>query len=345
MLGSMTGAIGKRRRRVAVIMAGGQLILQIASETVNDYERSESERLLLHDLAKRSEAVVSQLSKELTRGRGHGISLRARDLSVIVPKSEAFDLYVQLPDKFQEECGCSPGEFAVLLDNVMDVMVLCRDIGFEWGKELNQYRRRRRFKYSARERLFISLCFCRQYQSFSRAGNKEHWSRSSIYADFLWLRQCLVAHPFLQAQVAWGTPQEREAQRVALVRAGVLPPGFENSVFICDGTKDLGKRSRIYEEQERDYSKNKGHGKSHLLFTDLFGKVHCATSHPRHAPPSLPPLPPLVLGCADRCLKHHIPPDDIICPPPSPSPERTARASTLSSAPITLTAEPATAPP
>ena len=142
MLGSMNGAIGKRRRAMAIVMAGGQLILQIASETINDYERSEAERLLLRDLAKRSEAVVSQLSKELTQGRGHGISLRARDPTVIVPKSEAFDLYVQLPDKFQEECGCSPGEFAVLLENVMDVMLLCRDIGFEWGKELNQYRRR-----------------------------------------------------------------------------------------------------------------------------------------------------------------------------------------------------------
>mmetsp|Transcript_14611 Transcript_14611/g.37083 ORF Transcript_14611/g.37083 Transcript_14611/m.37083 type:complete len:153 (+) Transcript_14611:770-1228(+) len=56
-------------------------------------------------------------------------------------------------------------------------------------------------------------------------------------------------------------------------RPGVLPAGFEDCVYICDGTKDLGKRSRIYEQQELDYSGNKGHGKSHLLFCDLFGKV------------------------------------------------------------------------
>lgn len=53
---------------------------------------------------------------------------------------------------------------------------------------------------------------------------------------------------------------------------GVLPAGFEDVTFICDGTKDLSKRTRIYADQEKDYSYNKGHGKSHLLFTDLFGK-------------------------------------------------------------------------
>ena len=270
----LASGIDKRRRAAVVIMAGGQLILQIASEAANDdAERAQSERLLLRNLAARSDAVVSLLSKELARGRGHGFSLHERDPTVIVPKSEEFDKFVLLPDKFKRECGFTPVEFGVFLAEVMDVMVLCRDIHGEYGKDLNAKRRKRRFKYSARERLFIFLRYCRQYQSFARTGNKEHWCTSSVYADFLWLRRCFVTHPALRAKVAWGTPQEREAQRAALVRSGVLPPGFEDVVFCCDGTKDLGKRARIYEDQERDYSRNKGHGKSHLLFTDLFGKV------------------------------------------------------------------------
>ena len=69
--------------------------------------------------------------------------------------------------------------------------------------------------------------------------------------------------------------RDRHMRRALSVCAGVLPPGLEDATFICDGTKDLGSRSRIYDKQERDYSANKGHGKSHLLFCDLFGKV-CA---------------------------------------------------------------------
>lgn len=90
--------------------------------------------------------------------------------------------------------------------------------------------------------------------------------------EFFWLRQCLVQHKALKLTIRWGTPQEREAERLDLVTAGLLPAGFENCVFICDGTKDLAQRARIYEAQEREYSALKGHGKSHLLFTDLSGR-------------------------------------------------------------------------
>jgi len=61
--------------------------------------------------------------------------------------------------------------------------------------------------------------------------------------------------------------------------AGVLPAGTQDVVFLCDGTKDLGKRARIYAKQEKDYSRNKGHGKTHLLFTDLYGKVRGSKCH------------------------------------------------------------------
>jgi hypothetical protein len=56
-----------------------------------------------------------------------------------------------------------------------------------------------------------------------------------------------------------------------------------------DGTKDMSQRSRIYNKQEREYSGNKGHGKTHLLATDLFGKV-CYLTPPHALWPAHPPI-------------------------------------------------------
>eukprot|EP00966_Prymnesium_polylepis_P331192 7386763-Prymnesium_polylepis.2 len=85
------------------------------------------------------------------------------------------------------------------------------------------------------------------------------------------------------ARRASGRHTVAQVARARAPFAGVLPAGFEENTFICDGTKDLSKRSRIYEEQEKDYSRNKGHGKSHLLFCDLFGKGALDTQAHAHA--------------------------------------------------------------
>ena len=230
-----------------------------------------------------------------------------------LPRSDRYNQLVALPDKFQQECAFSPAEFESLYGEVESVLFLCRDTLNDYGTALNLQRRRRRYKYGPRERLFIFLCFCRQYggKSFRRQANSWNWSVSSVFVDFIWLRANLICLPAMAAKLCWGTPQERETQRLHLIRAGVcifalaacaladsltcacarqrvmchallvhagvLPPGLDDCTFICDGTKDLGKRCRIYEQQELDYSANKGHGKSHLLFCDLFGKpLHVA---------------------------------------------------------------------
>ena len=68
------------------------------------------------------------------------------------------------------------------------------------------------------------------------------------------------------AEVQWGKPEELERQRQVLVAAGLLQPPFHNCVFMCDGTKDLGRRTAHYNRtNEPDFCSNKGHGKSHLL--------------------------------------------------------------------------------
>ena len=163
----------------------------------------------------------------------------------------------------------------------------CRDVNGEYGEVENSERRKRRYKYSAEERLFFFLMYCRQYQSFARTSESGtvNWSKTSVRADFVFLRDRLSAHPALMSKVAWGTPQERDAQRVQLEVAGVLPAGFDQAVFIVDGTKDLSQRSRSYDQQLRDYSQNKGHGRTHLVFSDLFGKVLALCSRPHCASP------------------------------------------------------------
>ena len=241
--------------------------------------------------AKKLLQVVTDLQKtleaDMLSGLGRGRSLAPRLPTLQMPKSASYHFFLAKPREFQSQCGFQPHEFRDLFAAVTDVMHECRDVNGEYGEFENRERRKRRYKYSAEERLFIFLMYCRQYQSFARTSESGtvNWSKTSVRADFVFLRARLCAHPALMSKVAWGTPQEREAQRVQLVLAGVLPAGFEQAVFIVDGTKDVSQRSRSYDQQLRDYSHNKGHGRTHLVFSDLFGKVPALCSRPYCASP------------------------------------------------------------
>lgn len=210
-------ALKRRRITVAVAAAAAvQSVMQIASDTAGTCEDVEREGALLLEIRERSAAIMQLIEADQNRGYGHGFSMQARLPTVQLPKSDAFDLYVQLPVEFNTQCGFTPAEFDVLLTAVMDVMLLCRDIDDEYGPELNALRRKRRFKYSARERLFYFLVYCRQYQSFRRTASSATiaWNTTSVRADFVWLRSQLV-------KMSWGTPDDREQQRLNLIRAGV----------------------------------------------------------------------------------------------------------------------------
>ena len=65
----------------------------------------------------------------------------------------------------------------IAVSNNFDVLMemrplVPRDVDGAYGPELNRLRRKRRFKYSARERLFNFLRYCRQYQSLQRTADK-----------------------------------------------------------------------------------------------------------------------------------------------------------------------------
>ena len=132
-------------------------------------------------------------------------------------------------------------------------------------------RKKRRYKFTSRERLFNFLTYCRHYPRLRKGSTDFGIGKTALLADVVWLREQLSVHPLMVAEVQWPTPDELEAERLCLVQAGLLSAGFEFSVFMCDGTKDLGRRNAHYgHKHDPDYSQ-KGNGKSHLLFTNLFG--------------------------------------------------------------------------
>ena len=111
--------------------------------------------------------------------------------------------------------------------------------------------------------------YFRKYPRVRHAEAESAWTKSSLLADVHWLRQQLLQHQVLREEVKWPSPEELELQRTQLVEAGLLTAGFEDATFMCDGTKDLGRRSAHYNRKhEPDYSQ-KGNGKSHLLVSRL----------------------------------------------------------------------------
>ena len=202
---------------------------------------------------------------------GKGNAILGRSPMLVMPGQLFYNQYVLVPDIFQAMCGHSPAEFEELHNDVLVVLEMVRDVYSVFTDAENQLRRKRRYKHSSRERLFHFLMYCRTYPRLRKGGADFGMSKTCLLDDFVWLRAQLVVHPLLIAECQWPTPDELERQRLLLVRAGLLTAGFEQAVFMCDGAKDLGRRNAHYgHKHEPDFSQ-KGNGKSHLLFTNLFG--------------------------------------------------------------------------
>ena len=206
-------------------MACLQMVLQVASETVlhSEDDTSEAEWQAFLRVHAASTRMLRLLQHDYVR-RGRGVSPYPQLPTLSLPRSDRYNQLVLLPDKFQQECGFSPAEFNTFFGEVESVLLLCRDTQDAYGAVMNRQRRRRRYKYGPRERLFIFLCFCRQYggRSFRRHANNWNWSVSSIFVDFVWLRANLICLAAMTSMLRWGTPQERESQRLRLIRAGAL---------------------------------------------------------------------------------------------------------------------------
>jgi hypothetical protein len=226
-------------------------------------------------VGERAERLLEGISKPKV-GRGKA-KVGRRAPKVEMPSQLYYDSYIRAPEAFTNLCGHGPAEFEDLHNDVLDVLRLSRNSDCRFTEEENGLRKKRHFKFSSRERLFHFLMFCRHYPTFRKGGADVGMSKAALRGDFVWLRAQLKVHPLLVAEVQWPGPAALEAERLLLVEAGLLGPGFETCVYMCDGTKDLGRRNAHYgHKHEPDYSQ-KGNGKTHLLFTNLFGKpMMCA---------------------------------------------------------------------
>ena len=260
-----------------LVAALGTLFAVLDTDREEEHERLEQ----IWRLAQRAENLLGSLQSERP-GRGNCPDDRLPTLSK--PKSDMYSINVKLPEVFQSLVRYTPAEFEDLHNDVLDVLMLARNHAHTFTDEENKLRRKTRFRYSSRERLFHFLYWLKHYDCISASSTFTALCRSAIYVYYLWLREQLSTHPVVVAEVNWGTPEKLELQRVELVAAGLLEPPFDNCVFMCDGSKDLGRRNARWNRQhEPDYSQ-KGNGKTTLMV------IACERVCAAHLMPTLPCL-------------------------------------------------------
>eukprot|EP00966_Prymnesium_polylepis_P155759 3597797-Prymnesium_polylepis.1 len=107
-----------------------------------------------------------------------------------------------VPDVFQTLCAFSPGEFEKLHTDVLNVLEKVRDVGGVHGggtftEAENSLRKKRRYKFSSRERLFQFLVYARNYPRLRKGGTDFGMCKASLLIDFVWLREQLSVHPLM----------------------------------------------------------------------------------------------------------------------------------------------------
>ena len=248
-----------RRNQLLVQLTGA--VVALVKLISDDSEEDESLLEQINDLVTRAQHI-EEMIRPPPPGRG---SCEWRLVQLQQPKNTMYEFCVDREERFVELVRFTPKEFEDLHDDVEEVMLRTRNHTGTFTDAENQLRRKRHFKYSSRERLFHFLWLLKNYPVVTEGANATNLCRAAVYVDFVWLRSQLSTHPILVAECHWPAPEDLERQRVSLVNAGLLETPFDQCVFMCDGTKDLGRRTNHYNRRhEPDYSQ-KGNGKSHLL--------------------------------------------------------------------------------
>ena len=185
-----------------------QSCLQFLSSTCESNTLTVLEDNRLKFELRRLQAMIFALQGKISWPKpGRGRSVIPRLISVEKPQTLTYDYYVGMEDRFRDQCGFSPIEFNELLDDVQEVMEEVRDVDGLFDYAENQLRKRRRYRLSAKERLFQFLAFLRKYPSLRKAEATVH--PTALQKDVEWLRRRLVSHPLLKAEVQWGSPADR----------------------------------------------------------------------------------------------------------------------------------------
>ena len=319
-----------RQLLIAELGAGIATLLPLLTSTESSSAAGDDNSEELMELYMRVQHMLEHLQPTVRPGRGRTL-LGQRLSQLSLPSQKLYERALLQPDTvFPASVRFTPAEFEELHSDVLEVLESARFDSSVFTTEQNRLRKRRRFKFSSRERLFHFLCFVHEYPTFRSMASRVGLIQSAFMNDFVWLREQLSTHPVLVAEVHWPAPQELEKQRKALVRAGLLPPGFEEAVFMCDGTKDLSRRKAHYFRlHEPDYSQ-KGNGKSHLLvanpsswsiptechvytptfclqFTDLFGgpMMLCSGIQGNENDPGAYALTPIFRDPSNYLLENH----------------------------------------
>ena len=134
-------------------------------------------------VSRKAEQLLDGIAKpKLGRGGG-GPGVRAPKLQM--PSQMYYDSYVRLPEQFQGLCGYSPKEFEDLHTDVLDVLQRTRNQNQTFTEEENKLRRKRRYKFSSRERLWHFLMFNRCYPRLRKNGADIGMSKSAFLLDFV----------------------------------------------------------------------------------------------------------------------------------------------------------------
>jgi hypothetical protein len=133
-----------------LVAALGTLFAVLDTDREEEHERLEQ----IWRLAQRAENLLGSLQSERP-GRGNCPDDRLPTLSK--PKSDMYSINVKLPEVFQSLVRYTPAEFEDLHNDVLDVLMLARNHAHTFTDEENKLRRKTRFRYSSRERLFHFL--------------------------------------------------------------------------------------------------------------------------------------------------------------------------------------------
>lgn len=289
---------GKKRILLAALAAG--FFDDSSSEDEDSFTPyQEIQGLVLQKKTQRilHEMMLEALQPVLHPGRGNavcGIRYR-REARIAVTSQYTADRTD--PDSFRSNTGHFPGEFDVLLTEMLAMppgfnfrgprnLYCGGDPGSELNIQINAAKKHRADlrKLSPGEELYHALKYLR---TTSSAGSRRDAAdagvaKAALDDSMIWIFT-LMNHPThgppsLRNAISWPTRQERDVMRDSL---RLVYPGMSQFVIIVDGTKIPHQKNMKSPGHQLHYNQ-KGYGMTAQVFVDLIGRIRKITYHKGH---------------------------------------------------------------